>query len=147
MDGHGDPLVPYSWDPTEGMTPEERLGFELISGMEGRLVTDDTFRAHTRAIQKVIDRMKLQLVITRFVAAVLLAAALGLAIWAKTSASAAREVSDCNERRLEAVSTREIPKSTPDCDMTQTRLIVERAVENARRQAELEREVARLADK
>lgn len=45
-------------DPLDGLTTEERLGLELISALEGRLVTDDTFRASERATNKLITHMQ-----------------------------------------------------------------------------------------
>lgn len=69
------PDVPEDkWDPffdaTEGMTAEERMGYELIRTLEGQLVTDDTFRAAQRATQELIARLQLEIdsqrVLTRY---------------------------------------------------------------------------------
>lgn len=57
-------------DPMEGMSTEERLGYELVRSMEGRLVTDDTFRASERATRDLIKRLELEIdcqrVLTRY---------------------------------------------------------------------------------
>lgn len=45
-------------DPEDGLTAEERLGLQLISALEGRLVTDDTFRATERATNRLIAKMQ-----------------------------------------------------------------------------------------
>lgn len=64
-----DPFDPM-YDPTEGMTPEERMGYEMVRTLEGQLVTSDDFQAAKRAtasreaaLQREIDTMRF---ITRF---------------------------------------------------------------------------------
>lgn len=139
------------WGPTAGMTDEERMGYEMIRTLEGQLVTDDTFKDHTRRLDQTLKAMRRQLRYTRIACAAGALVLAALAVWGRASAIEAehaaqvgQQVARCNEFRLTAVASSDIDPlaEAEGCDMRLARLIIDRGLEtqtrNEKRLAELE---------
>jgi hypothetical protein len=88
---------PYLWDGAGALTPEERLGFELISGLEGRLVTDDTFRAAERVNARLISQLHEEIDATRVLSKYARRTYLEVLVWVALGVGNLRDVASATD--------------------------------------------------